>query len=128
VSSNDTKDWSSRDLASYATCKAKRKILPTNIERGRLNEKNQLEKLDQMEKSANKISLGIQNLRKAPLKVNFIVIFKELRNRKQIEMQIRVQSNILEYKALVHPNGATRDNLTSRLIPKCDVFLTSHGV
>jgi hypothetical protein len=43
-------------------------------------------------------------------------------------MQIRNQSNILENKALVHPNSATRNNLTSLLIPEWDVFLTNHGV
>jgi hypothetical protein len=39
VSSNDTKDRSSNDLASYATSKSKRKILPTDIERGQKNGK-----------------------------------------------------------------------------------------
>ena len=43
-------------------------------------------------------------------------------------MQIRNQSNILEDKTLIHLNGAKRDNLTSRLIPECDVFLTNYGV
>jgi 3-dehydroquinate dehydratase len=43
-------------------------------------------------------------------------------------MQVRNQSNILEYKTLIHSNGAMTDNLTSRLIPECDVFLTNHGV
>jgi hypothetical protein len=61
--------------------------------------------------------LSIQNSRKALFKAHFIVILKELQNRKQIEMQIRNQSNILEENALVHSNGAMRDNLTSRLIP-----------
>jgi hypothetical protein len=56
------------------------------------------------------------------------VIFKELQNRKQIEMQIWNQSNILEDKTLVHSNRATRDNFTPRLIPECDVFLTIYGV
>jgi hypothetical protein len=65
----------------------------------------------------NKIPLSIQNSRKALFKAHFIVILKELQNRKQIEMQIRNQSNILEEKALVHSNGTMRDNLTSRLIP-----------
>jgi hypothetical protein len=37
---NDTKDQSSSDLASYATSKEKRKILPTNIEKGQKNVKN----------------------------------------------------------------------------------------
>jgi hypothetical protein len=40
VSSNDTKDRSSSDLASYVTSKEKRKILPTNIEKGQKNVKN----------------------------------------------------------------------------------------
>jgi hypothetical protein len=43
-------------------------------------------------------------------------------------MKFRNQSNILEHKALVHPNGSMRDNLTSRLIVECDVLLTNHGV
>jgi hypothetical protein len=47
-----------------------------------------------------------------------MIVLKKLRNRKHIEMQIGNQGNILEHKALVHPNGATRDNLTSRLIPE----------
>jgi hypothetical protein len=72
----------------------------------------------------NKISLGIQKTRKPSLKAHFIIVLKELWNRKQIKMQVQNQSNILEHKALVHLKGATRDNLTSRLITKCDVFLT----
>jgi hypothetical protein len=56
------------------------------------------------------------------------VILKELRNRKQIEIQIRNQSNILKNKTLVHLNRATRYYLTSQLIFECDVFLTNHGV
>jgi hypothetical protein len=74
------------------------------------------------------LPLSIQNSRKALFKVHFIVILKELQNRKQIELQIRNQSNILEDKTLIHSNGATINNLTSRHIPECDVFLTIHGV
>jgi hypothetical protein len=76
----------------------------------------------------NKIPMSLQKMRKSLFKAHFIVILKELRNRKQIEMQVRNQSNILEDKTLFHSNGATRDNLTSRLIPECDVFLTIHRV
>jgi hypothetical protein len=36
------KDQSSIDLASYATSEEKRKILPTNIEKGQKNVKNWL--------------------------------------------------------------------------------------
>jgi hypothetical protein len=57
---------------------------------------------------AHKISLGIKNSRQAGLKAHFKAILKELQNRKQIEMQIRNQSNILQDKILVDPNGATR--------------------
>jgi hypothetical protein len=66
-------------------------------------------------------------MRKAPLKAHFLTVLKELRNRKKIEMQIPNQINILEHKTLVHPNGAMRDNFTSLLIPKRDVYLTKHG-
>jgi hypothetical protein len=41
-----------------------------------------------MGKLTNKLSLAIQNMRKALLKAQFKVILKELRNRKQIRMQI----------------------------------------
>jgi hypothetical protein len=37
VISNDTKDRSSSDLASYAISKEKRKILPINVEKGQKN-------------------------------------------------------------------------------------------
>jgi hypothetical protein len=37
---------------------------------------------------AQKVSLGIKNSRQASLKAHFKAILKELRNRKQIEMQI----------------------------------------
>jgi 3-dehydroquinate dehydratase len=43
-------------------------------------------------------------------------------------MQIGNQCNILEHKAFVHSNGAMRDNLTSRFIPKSDVLFTDNGV
>jgi hypothetical protein len=76
----------------------------------------------------NKIPIGIQNTRKISLKVHFIVILKELQNRKQIEVQIRNQSNILEDRALNHTNGAMRDRLSSRLIPECVLFLTDHKI
>jgi hypothetical protein len=49
----------------------------------------------------NKIPLGIQNMRKTPLKAHFIIVFKELRNTKQSEMQVQNKSNIHEHKALV---------------------------
>jgi hypothetical protein len=51
-----------------------------------------------------------------------------LRIRKEIEIQIRNQSHILKNKTLVYSNEGTRDILTSRLIPECDVFLTNHRV
>jgi hypothetical protein len=38
---------------------------------------------------ANKIFLRVKNSRQAGLKAHFKAILKELRNRKQIEMQIR---------------------------------------
>jgi hypothetical protein len=90
--------------------------------------KNNTENSTKRGNLANKIPTGIQNLRQALFKAHFLVIVKELQNWKQIEMQIRDQSNILENKAIVHSNGATRNNLTSWLIPECDVFLTNHGV
>jgi hypothetical protein len=43
-------------------------------------------------------------------------------------MQVWNHSDILEYKPLVHSNKATRDNLTSWLIPECDVLFTNHKV
>jgi hypothetical protein len=76
----------------------------------------------------NKISLVIQNTRKSLFKAHFEIVLKEFRNREQIKMQIGNQSNILEYKAPIYPNGATRDNLTSRIVPECNVLLTNHGV
>jgi hypothetical protein len=86
------------------------------------------EKLTDKGNLANKIPMGIPNLRQVLFKTHFTVILKELRNWKQIEMQIWNQSNILENNALVHPNGAMRNNITSWLIPECDVFLTNHEV
>jgi hypothetical protein len=112
VSSIDRKDQSSNNLASYPTSKSKRKILSRGNERGRLNEKNMLEKLVQMEKSGKQYLTLHPKHEKDPLKARFIVILKELWNRKQIEMQVRNQSNILEYKTLIHSNRDMRDNLT----------------
>jgi hypothetical protein len=43
-------------------------------------------------------------------------------------MQIGNQSNVLEIKALVHPNGATRDKLSSQIVPECDIVRTNHKV
>jgi hypothetical protein len=77
---------------------------------------------------AHKVSLGIKNSRQAGLKVHFTAILKELRNRKQIEMQIQNQSNILQDKTLVDPNVPTRKHLTFAIVPECDVLLTLHGV
>jgi hypothetical protein len=128
VSSVYTKDQSSSDLASYATSKSKRRILLEVIEKGLMNVKINTKNSTERGNLTNKIPLGIQNLRQSLFKAHFIVILKELRNRNQIEMQIQNQSNILENKTLVHLNEATRDNLTSRLILKCDVFLNIHGV
>ena len=79
------------------------------------------------ENLTNKISLGIKNTRQAGLKAHFETVLKELRNRKQIEMQIQNQSNILQNKALVDPNGPTRHNLTFAIVPECDVLLALHG-
>jgi hypothetical protein len=64
------------------TSKIETKILPRDIERGWPNEKNQLEKLIQIEKSGKKIPLCIQNTRKTPLKAQFIIILKKLLNKK----------------------------------------------
>jgi hypothetical protein len=77
---------------------------------------------------ANKISLRVKNSRQAGLKAHFKATLKKLRNRKQIEMQIRDQSNILQDKALIDPNGPTRKHLTFVVVPECDVLLTLHGV
>ena len=60
--------------------------------------------------------------------MHFKAILKELRNRKQIEMQIWNQSNILQDKTLIDPNGPTRKHLTYAIVPECDVLLTLHGV
>ena len=77
---------------------------------------------------ANKISLRIKNSRQAGLKAHFKAVLKELRNREQIEMQIRNQSNILQNKTLVDPNGPTRKHLTFAIVPEYDVLLTLHEV
>jgi hypothetical protein len=77
---------------------------------------------------ANKISLRVKNSRQTGLKANFKVILKKLRNRKQIELQIRDQSNILQDKTLIDPNGPTRKHLTFAIVLECDILLTLHGV
>ena len=77
---------------------------------------------------ANKISLRIKNSRQASLKAHLKTILKELRNWKQIEMQIWNQSNILQDKTLIDPNGPTRKHLTFAIIPESDLLLTLHGV
>jgi hypothetical protein len=56
----------------------------------------------------NKIFLRVKNLRQASLKVHLKAVLKELRNQKQIGVQIRNQSNILQNKALIDLNGLTR--------------------
>jgi hypothetical protein len=117
VSSVDTKDQNSNGLASYATSKSKRKILPRVSRRARRMCKISLKNSTKRGNLTYKTPLSIQNLRTTLLKAHFKVILKELPNRKQIKMQIRNQSNILEDKTLVHLNRATSDNLTSRLIP-----------
>jgi hypothetical protein len=81
-----------------------------------------------MAKFNKKISLAIQNTRNALLKAHIKIVLKELRNSAQIKMKIGNQHNILENKALIHLNGAPRDNPTSQIIPKCDVLLTDHGI
>jgi hypothetical protein len=43
-------------------------------------------------------------------------------------MQIQNQSNILKNKTLVDPNGPTRKDLTSAIVPECDVLLASYVV
>jgi hypothetical protein len=43
-------------------------------------------------------------------------------------MQIGNQSNVLENKALVHPNGATRGKFSSQIVPECDIVRTNHKV
>jgi hypothetical protein len=70
-----------------------------------------------MNNLANKISLRVKNSRQAGLKAYFKAILKKLPNRKQIEMQIRDQGNILQDKALVDPNGPTRNTLPLLLSP-----------
>ena len=77
---------------------------------------------------ANKISLRIKDSRQANLKAHFKAILKELQNKKQIEMQIQNQSNILRNKTLIDPNGPTRKHLTFAIVPECDVLLTLYGV
>ena len=77
---------------------------------------------------ANKISLRIKNSRQAGLNVHFKAVLKELQTKEQIEMQIRSQSNILQNKTLVDPNGPTRKHITFAIVPDCDVLLTLHGI
>jgi hypothetical protein len=77
---------------------------------------------------ANKISMRIKNSTQAGLKTHLKSILKKLRNRKQIKMQIRNQSNILEKKALIDPHGPTRQHLTLAIVPESDVLFTYHGV
>jgi hypothetical protein len=76
----------------------------------------------------NRISLRIKNSRQAGLKVYIKAILKELRNRKQIEMQIQNQNNILQDKSLIDPNGPMRKHLTFAIVPEYNVLLTMHGV
>jgi hypothetical protein len=77
---------------------------------------------------ANKITLEIKKLRQASLKAHFEAILKELRNWKQIEMQIWNLSNVLQDKTLVDPNGTTRKHLTFAIVPKCNTLITLHEV
>ena len=107
MSSVYTKDQSLSVLVSYATSKSKKMILPANIENGQKNVKIHTENSTKRGNLTNKIPMGIQNMRQAIFKAHFVVILKELRNRKQIEMQIRNQSDNLENKTLVYLNRAT---------------------
>ena len=43
-------------------------------------------------------------------------------------MQIRNQSNILQDKTLIDPNGLTTKHLTFAIVPESDVLLTLHAV
>jgi hypothetical protein len=88
VSSVYTTTQISSVLVSYATSKSKKRILLATIEKCQKNVKNHHSKLDQKGKSGKQDPVGIQNPRQALFKMHFIVILKELRNMKQIEIQI----------------------------------------
>jgi hypothetical protein len=87
-SSRDDTGNTPNDLVSYATSKSQRRTRPPNIEKSQKSEKNQLKRHDQKGQSGTQKFPGNQKLEKAGLKVHFKAILKELRNRKQIEMQI----------------------------------------
>jgi hypothetical protein len=74
----------------------------------------------------NKISLSIQNSRKGSLlKHTSKSSSRSYKSLSRLKCKFETKETSLRTE---HSNGATRDNLTSRLIPECDVFLTNHGV
>jgi hypothetical protein len=67
-------------------------------------------------------------MRQALLEAHFKIVHKKLQKREKIKMQVQNQCNILDNKVLISPNGAPRDNLTSTIVPKSDVLISSHRV
>ena len=65
---------------------------------GKISSKNTIERRD----TAHKFSLTIKNARKTFLEANLKAVFKQLRDRKQVEVQRINQSNITQHKAIVH--------------------------
>jgi len=59
--------------------------------------------------------------------MHFKIVLEELQDKKQVKMQIQNQSNNIENKTLVHPNGSTRNYLTFPIVPGSDVLFVLHG-
>src|SRR5438105_4999290 len=102
VSSIQSKDRSSNDQVSYATSRAQKKDSQQTASRtkgfGKISSKNMIERRDM----AHKFSLTIKNARKTFLEADLKVDFKQLRDRKQVEVQRINQSNITQHKSIVY--------------------------
>ena len=79
----------------------------------KVNQKNPIERCN----PANQISSGIQNTRTTLLESNLKPLIEKLRNRKQIESKVRIQSNLSQGKAIRNPNNAKSTYLSSSLSP-----------
>src|SRR6185295_8394488 len=69
---------------------------------------------------ANQVSSGIQNSRTTLLEANFKPLIKKLRNREQIKVKIRNQSNLSPGKVIRNSNSANTTYLALNIIPKYD--------
>src|SRR5438105_13644616 len=90
---------------------------------GKISSKNTIERRD----TAHKFSLTIKNARKTFLEANLKAVFKKLRDREQVEVQRINQSNITQYKAIVHFDRTNWPYPSSSIVPKSDVLLVHHG-